>query len=97
MFCLATDLRAVLLCYLTRPSKTHPQPTHNHPLQTATYPTNSPTNAMPGRDGGKAKPLKAPKKAAKELTEEDLAFQAKKKADAAALKKAADALKAKKK
>ncbi|KAL2159455.1 hypothetical protein VTH06DRAFT_2460 [Thermothelomyces fergusii] len=29
------------------------------------------------REGGKAKPLKAPKKAAKELDEEDLAFKAK--------------------
>ncbi|KAK8095529.1 uncharacterized protein PG998_002156 [Apiospora kogelbergensis] len=36
------------------------------------------------RDGGKAKPLKAPKKVAKELDEEDLAYQEKQRADAKA-------------
>lgn len=41
--------------------------------------------------------MKAPKKAAQELTEEDIAFKAKQKADAAATKKAAEALKGKKK
>ena len=41
--------------------------------------------------------MKAPKKAAKEMTDEDLAFKAKQKADAAATKKAAEALKGKKK
>lgn len=53
--------------------------------------------AQPGRDGGKSKPLKAPKKERAELTEEDVAFKAKQKADAAATKKAAEALKGKKK
>ncbi|KKZ62631.1 hypothetical protein EMCG_03041 [[Emmonsia] crescens] len=33
-----------------------------------------------GRDGGKAKPLKAPKKEKKELNEEELAFREKQKA-----------------
>ncbi|KAF9137270.1 Translation machinery-associated protein 7, partial [Linnemannia schmuckeri] len=41
---------------------------------------------MSGRAGGKAKPLKAPKKKVTELDEEDLAFQAKQKQDQAALK-----------
>ncbi|KAI1435297.1 translation machinery associated TMA7 [Xylaria sp. CBS 124048] len=36
------------------------------------------------RDGGKAKPLKAPKKAQKDLDDEDVAFQQKQKADAKA-------------
>ncbi|RFU32198.1 hypothetical protein B7463_g4194, partial [Scytalidium lignicola] len=41
---------------------------------------------MGGQDraGGKAKPLKAPKKANKELDEEDKAFQEKQRADAKA-------------
>ncbi|PWN54221.1 translation machinery associated TMA7 [Violaceomyces palustris] len=51
---------------------------------------------MSGRQGGKAKPLKAPKKVAKELDEEDLAFKAKQKAEADA-KKAAIAKLGKKK
>ncbi|ORY66006.1 translation machinery associated TMA7 [Pseudomassariella vexata] len=37
-----------------------------------------------GRDGGKAKPLKAPKKVQKELDEDDKAFLEKKKAEAKA-------------
>ncbi|MCJ1441350.1 MAG: Translation machinery-associated protein 7 [Stictis urceolatum] len=37
-----------------------------------------------GREGGKAKPLKAPKKEKKDLDEDDLAFQAKQRADAKA-------------
>ncbi|KAG9062612.1 Translation machinery-associated protein 7 [Linnemannia hyalina] len=41
---------------------------------------------MSGRAGGKAKPLKAKKKVANELDEEDLAFQAKQKEEKAALK-----------
>eukprot|EP00891_Asterochloris_glomerata_P008200 jgi/Astpho2/8200/Aster-x0802 len=41
---------------------------------------------MVGKDGGKAKPLKAPKKQGKELDEEDLKFKQKQKEDAAALK-----------
>ncbi|KAF9537489.1 Translation machinery-associated protein 7 [Mortierella hygrophila] len=41
---------------------------------------------MSGRAGGKAKPLKAKKKVANELDEEDIAFQAKQKEDAAAMK-----------
>lgn len=46
---------------------------------------------MTGREGGKKKPLKAPKKESKELTDEDKEFKAKQQAD----KKAMDALKAK--
>lgn len=38
------------------------------------------------RQGGKAKPLKAPKKKSKELTEEDQAFKEKQRAEAAAKK-----------
>ncbi|KAG0145125.1 hypothetical protein CROQUDRAFT_659068 [Cronartium quercuum f. sp. fusiforme G11] len=41
---------------------------------------------MSGRQNGKAKPLKAPKKVAKEEDEDDKAFRDKQKADAAALK-----------
>ncbi|GAA95378.1 hypothetical protein E5Q_02032 [Mixia osmundae IAM 14324] len=44
---------------------------------------------MTGRAGGKAKPLKAPKKEKREEDEDDLAFKAKQKADAAATKEAA--------
>ncbi|KAG9090632.1 hypothetical protein FRC07_012047 [Ceratobasidium sp. 392] len=43
---------------------------------------------MSGRQGGKLKPLKAPKKEKKEDDEEDAAFKAKQKADQAALKEA---------
>ncbi|GFH27483.1 uncharacterized protein HaLaN_25810, partial [Haematococcus lacustris] len=43
-------------------------------------------NEMPGKDGGKAKPLKAAKKEAKEYDEEDLAHLAKKKEEEKALK-----------
>ncbi|KIM32519.1 hypothetical protein M408DRAFT_327060 [Serendipita vermifera MAFF 305830] len=43
---------------------------------------------MSGRQGGKLKPLKAPKKKAEELGEEDLALKAKQKKDAAELKAA---------
>lgn len=45
---------------------------------------------MSGRQGGKAKPLKAPKKKTQEFDDEDLAFKAKQKADAAAKKAMAD-------
>ncbi|PGH30566.1 hypothetical protein GX50_06649 [[Emmonsia] crescens] len=48
-----------------------------------------------GRDGGKAKPLKAPKKEKKELNEEELAFREKQKADAKARKDLADKAKGK--
>jgi len=41
---------------------------------------------MPGKDGGKAKPLKKPKSGKGELDEEDLAFKNKQKAEQAALK-----------
>ncbi|KAF9421056.1 Translation machinery-associated protein 7 [Podila epigama] len=41
---------------------------------------------MSGRAGGKAKPLKAPKKKAVELDEEDLAFKARLKEEQAKLK-----------
>ncbi|KAK9323635.1 putative coiled-coil domain-containing protein 72 [Lipomyces orientalis] len=44
---------------------------------------------MSGRQGGKAKPLKAPKKERKEIDEDDKAFQEKKKAEAAARKELA--------
>ncbi|KAG9050474.1 Translation machinery-associated protein 7 [Tulasnella sp. UAMH 9824] len=50
---------------------------------------------MSGRQGGKLKPLKAPKKDKAEDDEEDKAFKAKQKADAAALKKAAEQAKQK--
>ncbi|KAG2020557.1 hypothetical protein CC2G_005881 [Coprinopsis cinerea AmutBmut pab1-1] len=43
---------------------------------------------MSGRQGGKLKPLKAPKKEKREETEEDAAFKAQKKAEAEALKAA---------
>lgn len=46
---------------------------------------------MSGREGGKKKPLKAPKKEAKELADEDKEFKAKQQAE----KKALDALKQK--
>jgi len=41
---------------------------------------------MVGKEAGKAKPLKAPKKGPKEYDEEDLAFLAKKKEEEKALK-----------
>ncbi|KAI9830401.1 MAG: Translation machinery-associated protein 7 [Phylliscum demangeonii] len=47
------------------------------------------------REGGKAKPLKQPKKEKKELDEEDLAFKEKQKADAAAKKALAEKAKGK--
>ncbi|KAM9919662.1 hypothetical protein OXX59_007788 [Metschnikowia pulcherrima] len=45
---------------------------------------------MSGRQGGKAKPLKAAKKKTQDFDDEDLAFKAKQKADAAAKKAMAD-------
>ncbi|KAL9934775.1 hypothetical protein V8E36_006550 [Tilletia maclaganii] len=51
---------------------------------------------MSGRQGGKVKPLKQPKKQAKELDEEDIAFKNKQKADEAARKEAAAKLQKKK-
>lgn len=45
---------------------------------------------MSGRQGGKAKPLKAPKKNKQDYDDEDLAFKAKQKADAAAQKAMAE-------
>ncbi|TFY77083.1 hypothetical protein EWM64_g6927 [Hericium alpestre] len=45
---------------------------------------------MSGRQGGKLKPLKAPKKSQKDEDEEDAAFKAKKKAEQDALKAARD-------
>ncbi|KAK2809647.1 Translation machinery-associated protein 7 [Emmonsiellopsis sp. PD_5] len=48
-----------------------------------------------GREGGKAKPLKAPKKEKKELDEDELAFREKQKADAKARKDLADKAKGK--
>ncbi|KAG0211527.1 Translation machinery-associated protein 7 [Mortierella sp. GBA30] len=41
---------------------------------------------MSGRAGGKAKPLKAPKKKVNELDDEDLAFKAKQKEEQAKLR-----------
>ncbi|KAK0537998.1 Translation machinery-associated protein 7 [Tilletia horrida] len=52
---------------------------------------------MSGRQGGKVKPLKQPKKNTKELDEDDLAFKNKQKADEAARKEAAAKLLSKKK
>ncbi|XP_034388059.1 translation machinery-associated protein 7 [Cyclopterus lumpus] len=46
---------------------------------------------MSGREGGKKKPLKAPKKQSKEMDEDDVAFKQKQKDDV----KAMEALKAK--
>ncbi|KAF8305343.1 translation machinery associated TMA7 [Clavulina sp. PMI_390] len=43
---------------------------------------------MSGRQGGKLKPLKAPKKDKQEEDEDDKAFKAKQKAEAALLKEA---------
>jgi len=43
---------------------------------------------MPSRQGGKAKPLKVPKKEKKEETEEEIAFKEKKKKEAEAEKAA---------
>ncbi|EPS29770.1 Translation machinery-associated protein 7 [Penicillium oxalicum] len=48
------------------------------------------------REGGKAKPLKAPKKDKKELDEDDLAFKEKQRADAAAKKALLESTKGKK-
>ncbi|KAK2767824.1 hypothetical protein FQN54_003985 [Arachnomyces sp. PD_36] len=48
-----------------------------------------------GREGGKAKPLKAPKKGTKELDDEDRAFQEKQRAEAKAKKEMADKAKGK--
>ncbi|GJE86811.1 hypothetical protein PsYK624_028940 [Phanerochaete sordida] len=45
---------------------------------------------MSGRQGGKLKPLKAPKKDKKDEDEEDLAFKKRKQEEAAALKAAKD-------
>ncbi|KAJ5239803.1 hypothetical protein N7468_004422 [Penicillium chermesinum] len=49
-----------------------------------------------GREGGKAKPLKAPKKEKKELDEDEIAFREKQKADAKAKKEMQEAAKGKK-
>ncbi|KAJ5326689.1 hypothetical protein MYU51_001853 [Penicillium brevicompactum] len=49
-----------------------------------------------GREGGKVKPLKAAKKEKKDLDEDDLAHQAKLKADAKAKKDMMEAAKGKK-
>ncbi|KAK2865444.1 Translation machinery-associated protein 7 [Arthroderma sp. PD_2] len=48
------------------------------------------------REGGKVKPLKAPKKEKKELDEDEIAFKEKQKADAKAKKELADMAKGKK-
>ncbi|KAI9734683.1 MAG: Translation machinery-associated protein 7 [Cirrosporium novae-zelandiae] len=48
-----------------------------------------------GREGGKAKPLKAPKKEKKELDEDELAFKKKQQADAKARKEMAEKAKGK--
>ncbi len=48
------------------------------------------TLQMSGREGGKKKPLKAPKKGEKELDESDLEFLKKKKEQEKALKEAAN-------
>jgi len=52
---------------------------------------------MPGKDGGKKKPVKKAKQAAKDLSEEDVAYQSKQKDDKKAMKEAADKLKSGKK
>jgi len=48
-----------------------------------------------GREGGKAKPLKAPKKEKKEIDEDDVAFRERQKAEAKAKKELADKAKGK--
>lgn len=48
-----------------------------------------------GREGGKIKPLKAPKKSQKDLDEDDMAFKDKQKADAKAKKDLLDKAKGK--
>ncbi|ODV97439.1 hypothetical protein PACTADRAFT_49150 [Pachysolen tannophilus NRRL Y-2460] len=50
---------------------------------------------MSGRQGGKAKPLKNPKKKQQDFDEDDLAFKEKQKADAAARKALAEKAKGK--
>lgn len=52
---------------------------------------------MSGRQGGKLKPLKQPKKQTHELDDDDLAFKAKQKEEAAAKKAAIEQIKGKKK
>eukprot|EP00389_Voromonas_pontica_P016421 GDKH01025666.1.p3 GENE.GDKH01025666.1~~GDKH01025666.1.p3 ORF type:complete len:53 (+),score=22.51 GDKH01025666.1:82-240(+) len=52
---------------------------------------------MPGREGGKAKPLKAPKAAEKNLDEADIAFKKKQAEEQKAMKAAAAKVGAKKK
>jgi len=47
---------------------------------------------MPGKEGGKAKPLKKPKGKEKNYEDEDIEFLKKKKAEEAAMKKAREAL-----
>lgn len=64
----------------------HYDPKKKSPI--AHYPTNYYT--MSGRQGGKAKPLKAPKKKNQDFDDEDVAFKAKQKADAAAKKAMAE-------
>ena len=49
----------------------------------------------PNREGGKAKPLKAPKKGAKDLDDDDKAFLEKKRAEEKAKKEMADKAKGK--
>ena len=51
---------------------------------------------MPGKEAGKAKPLKAPKKGPKDYDDTDLEFLAKKKAEEKALKEAREKAKGKK-
>ena len=48
--------------------------------------------SMPGKEGGKAKPLKKPKGKEKNYDDEDIEFLKKKKAEEAAMKKAREAL-----
>lgn len=52
---------------------------------------------MPGKEAGKAKPLKAPKKGPKDYDDSDLDFLAKKKAEEKALKEMRDKMKGGKK
>ncbi|KOS12576.1 hypothetical protein Malapachy_2853 [Malassezia pachydermatis] len=68
-----------------------------HRLSLATTPLFGGGYIMSGRQGGKLKPLKQPKKSQKDLDEDDLAFKQKQKEEAAAKKAAIEKLKGKKK
>lgn len=70
-----------------RAPRAKPAPAHPAARKSArrrAHPALTSSTTMPGKAGGTAKPLKAPKGAEKNLSEEDIAFQAKQKAEAKA-------------